>query len=89
MYSATDLLALELRREAQVEMLLRLLRLKFGNLDPETERQVCSAHAACILQWGDRVLTATSLEDVFLEAVAYSPEDIRYTYTFLICQGSP
>jgi hypothetical protein len=45
--------------------LLRLLRLKFGSLDPEIEERVRSADAERLLQWGERVLTVASLQDVF------------------------
>lgn len=53
------------RQEGEARLLLRQLRLKFGPLEPETEEQVRSADADRLLQWGDRVLTATSLQDVF------------------------
>ena len=46
-------------------MLLRLLRLKFGSLAPEIEERVRSADADRLLEWGERVLTVESLQDVF------------------------
>ena len=46
-------------------MVLQLLRLKFGPLDPETEERVHSADADRLLGWSERILTAESLEDVF------------------------
>ena len=45
--------------------MLRQLRLKFGPLEPETEERVRSADADRLLEWGERVLTAQSLQDVF------------------------
>lgn len=53
------------RQEGEARMLLRQLRLKFGALAPEIEEQVCSADADRLLVWGERILTAVSLEDIF------------------------
>lgn len=53
------------RMEERALMVLRLLRLKFGPLAPQTEDRVRSADANRLLEWGDRVLTAESLQDVF------------------------
>ena len=52
-------------QEGEARLLLRLLRLKFGPLEPEIEERVGSADADRLLEWGERVLTAGSLEDVF------------------------
>lgn len=52
------------RQEGEARLLLRLLRLKFGPLDPETEERVRSADAGRLLEWGERILTAESLQDV-------------------------
>ena len=53
------------RQEGNAEVVLRQLRLKFGPLEPEVEERVRSAEAGRVLEWGDRVLTAESLQDVF------------------------
>jgi uncharacterized protein DUF4351 len=53
------------RQEGEARVVLRLLRLKFGPLEPETEERVRSADADRLLEWGERVLTAQSLQDVF------------------------
>ena len=53
------------RQEGEAQLLLRLLRLKFGSLEPETEERVRTADADQILQWGERVLTVASLQEVF------------------------
>ncbi len=53
------------RQEGEAQLLLRLLRLKFGSLDPETEERVRTANADQLLQWGERVLTVASLQEVF------------------------
>jgi hypothetical protein len=52
-------------REGEARMLLRQLRLKFGPLDSTLEEQVRSADADRLLEWGERVLDAELLEDVF------------------------
>jgi hypothetical protein len=53
------------RQEGESRLLLRLLRLKFGSLEPEIEERVRSADADRLLVWGERVLTAEELRDVF------------------------
>jgi hypothetical protein len=52
-------------QKGEARVVLRLLRLKFGPLDPQIEDQVRSADADRLLQWSERVLTAESLLDVF------------------------
>jgi predicted transposase YdaD len=53
------------RQEGEAQVVLRLLRLKFGRLEPETVYRVRSADPDRLLKWGERVLTAQSLQDVF------------------------
>jgi hypothetical protein len=53
------------RQEGESRLLLRLLRLKFGPLEPEAEERVRSADPDRLLEWGERVLAAERLEDVF------------------------
>ncbi len=53
------------RQEGEARVVLRLLRLKFGPLTPETEERVRSADADRLLEWSERVLTAERLQDVF------------------------
>ncbi|MEA2605080.1 MAG: hypothetical protein QOF89_6072 [Acidobacteriota bacterium] len=53
------------RQEGEARVVLRLLRLKFGPLEPETEDRVWSADADRLLEWGERALTAQSLQDIF------------------------
>jgi predicted transposase YdaD len=53
------------RQEGEARVVLRLLRLKFGPLEPAIEDLVHSADADRLLEWGERVLTAASLQDVF------------------------
>ena len=53
------------RQEGEVQVVLRQLRLKFGPLEPEAEDRVRSADPDRLLELGERVLTAQSLQDVF------------------------
>jgi predicted transposase YdaD len=53
------------RQEGEARLVLRLLRLKFAPLEPEIEERVRAADADRLLVWGERVLTAESLEDIF------------------------
>jgi len=52
------------RQEGEAQVVLRLLRLKFGLLKPEIEDRVRSADSERLLVWAERVLTAGTLEDV-------------------------
>lgn len=53
------------RQEGEARVVLRLLRLKFGPLEPGVEERVRSADADRLLAWSERILTAASLQDVF------------------------
>ncbi len=53
------------RREGEADLVLRQLRLKLGPLEPDIEDRVRSADADRLLEWGERILTAESLQDVF------------------------
>jgi len=53
------------RQEGEAQVVLRQLRLKFGPLEPETVYRVRSADPDRLLELGERVLTAQSLQDVF------------------------
>lgn len=53
------------RQEGEARLLLRQLRLRFGPLEPGIEERVRSADADRLLDWGERVLTAETLQNVF------------------------
>jgi flagellar biosynthesis/type III secretory pathway protein FliH len=53
------------RQAGEALLLLRLLERKFGRLDPQTRKRVRGADAERLLEWGERVLTAQRLEEVF------------------------
>jgi len=52
-------------RQGEARMLLRQLTLRFGDLPPNAREQVESADADTLLRWSDRILTATTLDEVF------------------------
>jgi predicted transposase/invertase (TIGR01784 family) len=53
------------RREGEAALLLRLIERKFGSLDARTRKRVRAANPERLLDWGERLLTAERLEDVF------------------------
>jgi len=53
------------QREGEVRLLVRQLELKFGALPPWARERVDAANAQRLMEWGERVLTATSLGEVF------------------------
>jgi hypothetical protein len=55
------------RREGEAEMLLRLLRLRFGSVPTEVTTRVTTADPETLLRWSERVLSAPTLEAVFAE----------------------
>ena len=55
----------EWERNGRVSLLMRLLVSKFGPLRPEDQARVEVADSETLLQWGERVLTARSMNEVF------------------------
>ena len=55
------------RREGEAEMLLRLLRLRFGSVPADAITRVTTADPEMLLRWSERVLSAPTLEAVFAE----------------------
>jgi hypothetical protein len=53
------------RQEGEAALLIRQLERKFGSLDPQTCKRVEEADSEHLFEWGERVLTAERLEDVF------------------------
>jgi hypothetical protein len=51
-------------RQGEARMLLRQLSLRFGDLPLSAREQVESADADTLLRWSDRILTATTWEEV-------------------------
>ena len=53
------------REEGRRQFFLRLLEVKFGALDKKIRARVEAADAQRLMEWGERVLTAERLADVF------------------------
>lgn len=58
-------LRVEGRAEGEAKLLLRQLALKFGALSEPTRTRVTQASEDDLTRWAERILTATSLEQVF------------------------
>jgi hypothetical protein len=52
-------------RQGEAQMLLRQLPLRFGVLPQSAHAQLESADADTLLRWSERVLTASTLDEVF------------------------
>ena len=57
------------RQEGESSLLQRQLTLKFGALDEVSRQRLATADSETLLAWGERVLMAASLADVFAESV--------------------
>ncbi len=53
------------RREGEVWLLVRQLELKFGPLSSRDRERIDATDSDRLLEWGDRILTAQSLGEVF------------------------
>jgi predicted transposase/invertase (TIGR01784 family) len=53
------------RAEGRVELLVQLLESKFGQLPDETRARVSRANEAELKRWSAKILSATSLDEVF------------------------
>ncbi len=53
-------------RKGELAMLRRQLERRFGELQPEVVERLERADVDQLLEWGDRVLTATQLDEVFM-----------------------
>lgn len=61
------------RAEGQLDLVLRLLELRFGPLSPEHEARARAGTPADLALWAERVLGATRLDEVFDAPAAGSP----------------
>src|SRR5690606_33784880 len=57
-------IAEEIRQEARTELLVKQLQIKFGELSDDTAQRVASAAPHELETWAERILTATTLEEV-------------------------
>ncbi|WP_446010917.1 DUF4351 domain-containing protein [Candidatus Electrothrix sp.] len=55
------------RLEGEIRLLLRLLRRRFGQLPGWAEERLRQASSAMLETWSERILTASTLEEVFSE----------------------
>ena len=53
------------RQEGEALVLLRQMRLKFGEIPDDVRRRVEQADADTLLTWSERILTAERIEDIF------------------------
>ena len=53
------------RQEGRADLLTRQLERKFGGVDEAVRDRIAHADGNRLVTWGERVLTAQSLEEVF------------------------
>lgn len=53
------------RAEGEATLLLRLLDRRFGPLPDSVKQRISATDADTLLRWGERLLDAKSLEDIF------------------------
>lgn len=53
------------RKEGEAALLLRMLHRLHGPVTPEIEERVRGAKTDQLLEWGERLVTVNSLEEVF------------------------
>jgi flagellar biosynthesis/type III secretory pathway protein FliH len=53
------------RRQGEIELLLRLLRRKFGSVPRNIQARVRDAQPDQLLEWGERLVIASSLGEIF------------------------
>ena len=54
------------RQEGEAALLLRLITLKFGSPDPLIRHRIETADTETLLRWAERLLTATTLDQVLI-----------------------
>jgi flagellar biosynthesis/type III secretory pathway protein FliH len=52
-------------RQGETQVLLRQLASRFGNLPDSVQARVESADADLLMRWSERILTASTLDEVF------------------------
>jgi len=53
------------RKEGQGNILLKQLEFKFGQLSLKDRQRVRAADSETLLKWGERILTATTMDQIF------------------------
>ena len=68
MASVADQLIERGLRQGERKLLLRQPTLRFGTLPEDVVAQVRAAETTALDRWGDRVVTAATLADIFADA---------------------
>ena len=55
----------QLREEGRIELLMRQVRLRFGLIPPPVEERIRAADRETLDRWADRILTATTIDELF------------------------
>ena len=58
------------RREGEAALLLRMAERKLGQVTPEARRRIEGAQPDQLLAWGERLMTAESLDETFRDREA-------------------
>ncbi len=65
------------RRDGEATLLIRQLEFKFGPLQPGDRARIDAADSEQLFAWGERVLTARSLDEVLEVSVSASCIDAK------------
>ena len=57
---------IEGKAQGQASVLLKQLQIRFGGIDSQYRQRIEEADADTLLLWAERILTADSIEDVFI-----------------------
>ena len=52
-------------QQGEAELLLRQLEWRFGTIDKTVRKRISATDAQTLLIWGERILTAQSVDEVF------------------------
>lgn len=67
MTTLADMFRAEGKIEGEKTFLLRLLTRRFGVLPPENMNKIEHADADTLLSWGDKILYAKTMDEVFVD----------------------
>ena len=52
-------------QQGESTMLFRLMERKFGQISEEVKQKIEAADSDTLLEWGEKILSASTIEDVF------------------------
>ena len=55
----------QLREEGRIELLMRQVRKRFGEIPPAVEERIRAADRDTLDRWAERILTATTIDELF------------------------